>query len=138
MAALSLIASCRLSSWCHASTSLHGPFSFGPSTPTKAVFSSMTYFGLSQCQASAALHDLFIASKPRSIWALSSLVANTRHNHGCLWNTALLWSQKTLPRRFPLGDADLFLITTNFFVPANQHQLSQKSKDSSAVVLASC
>jgi hypothetical protein len=32
---------------------------------------------------------------------------------------------KTLPRRFHLNDAVLFLITTNFLVPANQHQLSQ-------------
>ena len=32
---------------------------------------------------------------------------------------------QTLPRRYHLKDAGLFLITTNFLAPANQHQLSQ-------------
>ena len=45
-------------------------------------------------------------------------------NLAYLWNTASLCSQKTLPRRFHLSDAGLFLITTNFIAPANQHQLS--------------
>lgn len=43
---------------------------------------------------------------------------------GYLWNTASLCSQKTLPI-FHLSDAGLFLITTNFLAPANQHQLFQ-------------
>jgi len=44
-----------------------------------------------------------------------------------IWNTASLCSQKTLSRRFHLSDACLFLISTNFLAPANQHQLSQWS-----------
>ena len=47
---------------------------------------------------------------------------------GTTWaisGTQPLCSQKTLPRRYHLNDAGLFLITANFFVPAIQHQLSQ-------------
>ena len=36
--------------------------------------------------------------------------------------TQPLCFQKILPRRFHLSDAGLFLITTNFLAPANQHQ----------------
>jgi hypothetical protein len=48
-----------------------------------------------------------------------------QHDCGCLWNTASLCSQETLPRWFYLGDAGLFLTTGNFLAPANQHQSSQ-------------
>jgi hypothetical protein len=34
-----------------------------------------------------------------------------KYNFGYLWNTASLCSQKTLPRRFYLSNAGLFLIT---------------------------
>jgi hypothetical protein len=40
-------------------------------------------------------------------------------------DTASLCSQKTLSRRSHLSHAGLFLITTNFLTPANQHQFSQ-------------
>ena len=67
---------------------------------------------------------LFMPSKPvQPGWLLHS--TSMRYNLGYLWNTAFLCSHKTLPRRFHLNDAGLFLITTNFLAPANQHQFSQ-------------
>ena len=44
--------------------------------------------------------------------------------------------EKTLPR-FHLSGAGVFLITTNFSAPANQHQLSQQSRGFTSVVLLS-
>jgi hypothetical protein len=43
---------------------LHDPFSPGPSIATEAAPSQMTFHGLSQCRASAALCDPFMPSKP--------------------------------------------------------------------------
>jgi hypothetical protein len=83
---------------------------------------------LSWCQASAAFHDLFVPSKPIPPgWFLYITKSSytTRHKLSYLWNTASLYSQKILPKRFHLSDAGLFLITTNLLAPANQHQLSQ-------------
>jgi hypothetical protein len=39
---------------------LHDPFSSWPSTTTEAAPLPMAFHGLSQCQASTALHDLFM------------------------------------------------------------------------------
>lgn len=56
-AALSPTASPGLSSRCQTSPSPHDPFDPGPSTATEAAPLSVAFFGLSQGQASAALHD---------------------------------------------------------------------------------
>jgi hypothetical protein len=90
----------------------------------------MTFPDLSQCQASAAVHDLFMTSKPIPPGWFSCITTSScsaKYNFGDLWNTASLCSQKILPRRFHLSDAVLFLITANVLAPANQHQLSQYS-----------
>ena len=81
------------------------------------------FHGFSQCQASAALHDLFMPLKPVPPGWLLDIIeysCSTRYNLGYHWNTASLCSQKTLSRRFHRSDAGLFLITTNFLAPANQ------------------
>ena len=107
------------------SKTLHDPFSPGPSTTAEATPSPMAFHDLSQCQASAVLHDTFMPSKPVPPgWLLhiTKSCCSTRHNIGYFWNTASLCSQKTLPRRCHLNDAGLFLITANFLAPANQHQ----------------
>jgi hypothetical protein len=78
--------------------------------------------------SSAVLHDNFMRSKPVPPgWFLhiTKSSCSRRYNLGYLWNTVCLCSQKTLPRRFHLSDAGLFIITANFLAPANQHQLSQ-------------
>ena len=121
----SSIASHKLSSWCQASTPLHNPLSPEPSIATEAAPSTMAFHGLSQCQASAALHDSFLPSKPVPPgWLLhiTKSCCSRRYNFGYLWNTASLCFQKTLPRRCHLNEASLFLIITNFLAPANQHQ----------------
>ncbi len=107
------------------SKTLHDPFSPGPSIATEAAPSPMAFHGLSQCRASAALHDPFMPSKPVPPgWLLHITKSShsTRYNLGYLWNTASCALQKTLPRRCHLNDAGLFLITANFLAPANQHQ----------------
>jgi hypothetical protein len=53
-----------LSSWCQASTSLHGTFSPGPSSAAEVALSPLAFPAPSQCQASAALHDVFMPLKP--------------------------------------------------------------------------
>ena len=53
----------RLSSWCKASTSLHHPFSPDASIATLYIPSPMASPILSQCQASADLHDPLHAFK---------------------------------------------------------------------------
>jgi hypothetical protein len=111
-----------------AATSLHDPFGPRTSTATEASLSPMAFPGLSQCQASAALHDSLISSKavlPGLFLHINKYSCSTRYNLGYLWNTASLCSQKTLSRRFHLGDAGLFLMTANFLAPGNQHRLSQ-------------
>jgi hypothetical protein len=113
------------SCWCPWWSSHGGPFSPGPSIATEAAFSQMAFHGLSQCQASAALHDPLMLSKPvPPVWLLhiTKSCSCTRYNFGYLWNTASLCSQKTLPRRFHLNDAGFFLITANFLAPGNQYQ----------------
>ena len=105
------------------------PFSPGPPTIAEAIPSPMAIHDLSQCQASAFLHDTFMPSKPVPPgWFLhiTKSRCSMRYNLGYLWNTASLCSQKTLPRRFHLSDAGLFTITANSLAPANQHQLSQQ------------
>nr|BAE38023.1 unnamed protein product [Mus musculus] len=46
------------------SKTLHDPFSPGRSIATEAALSPMAFHGLSQCQASAALLNSFMPSKP--------------------------------------------------------------------------
>ena len=73
---------------------------------------------------------LLHASKPvPPAWLLhiTKYSCSMKYNLGYLWNMASLCSQKTLPRRFHLSNAGIFLITTNFLAPTNQHQLSQES-----------
>ena len=62
--------------------------------------------------------------KPRNIWMTLT------HYKVHMWQEVLLWlflkhnflcSQKTLSRIFHLSNAGLFLITTNFLAPDNQH-----------------
>jgi hypothetical protein len=117
-----------LSSWCQASNPFLDPFSPGPSTTT-APF-TMAFYGHSQCQTSVVLHDPFMPSKPvppGRLLYITKYSCSMRYKLGYLWNTASLCFQKTIPRRFHLNDAGLFLITTNFLAPANQHLLPQES-----------
>ena len=117
----------RLSTWCQDSTSLHASFSPGSSTAAKAVSSPTNSPGLSQCLASAALHDPFMPSKPvlllhYQVWLPA---------HGTTWETSGTYlvrtgAEQTLPRAFQLTDAGLFSITANFLVTlANHHRLPQ-------------
>ena len=62
---------------------------------------------------------------PELLLHITKFSCITRYNLGYLWNTTCLCSQKTLPRRFYLSYAGLFLIIPNFWAPDNQHQLSQ-------------
>jgi hypothetical protein len=124
---VSPIASRRVFSWCQAST-FHDPFTPGPSTATEAAPSPIAFHSLLHCKASASVHDPFMPSKPVppgfEFLYITKYNCSTRY-FGYLWKTASLYSQKILPRRFHAGNAGLFLITTNFLVPANKHQLYQ-------------
>lgn len=65
--------------------------------------------------ALAALHDPVMPSNPCHLgdfYTLLSPATNMRYNLGYLCNTASLCSQETLPRRFHLSDAGVFLITS--------------------------
>ena len=64
----SLIASHRLSSWCQSSTPVYDPFSPGQSTAIETALSPIALYGLSQCQASAVLHDPIHAFKASTTW----------------------------------------------------------------------
>jgi hypothetical protein len=119
---------CCFSWWTSHSTGiskiLHNPFSPRPSIATEAAPSKMAFHGLSQCQASAALHDPLHSFKTSNNWVTLThyqVLLQQEYNFGYLWNTASLFFQKTLLRRCHLNDAGL-LITTNFLAPANQHQ----------------
>lgn len=116
----SAIASHRLSSWCQVSSPLHDPFTLGLSITTEAALSPVAFHQLSHCQVTAVLHDRFMPSKPIPPGWLSHINKYnycSRYNLGYLWNTFSLCSHKTLPRSFTS------VITTNFLVPAKQHQL---------------
>ena len=92
----------------------------------EAVPSPMAFHGLSQCRASADLPVPFIPSKrvpPGWLLHITKYSCSMRYHLGYLWNTGSLCSQKTFRRRFHLSDAGLFLITTNFLAPANQHHI---------------
>lgn len=122
-AVLSPIASHRLSSSCRASTFLHDPFNYEPTTATKTAPSQMVFSGLPQCQASAVL--LQNQHHVHDKYTLPSSAATMRYNNNYLWNTVSRCSQKTLLRRFDLNDAVLFLNTTNSLAPVKQCQISQ-------------
>lgn len=82
-AALSLIASPWLSSWCQVSTFLQAPFNPGASNGTLAVPYTVTSPGLSQGQV--ALHGPSMPSKPAPPWwCLLSSSASLRWNLGHL------------------------------------------------------
>jgi hypothetical protein len=104
------------------SKTLHDLFNPGPSIATEAALSPMAFHGLSQCQASAALHDPFMPSCTWVTLTHYQVPLQQEYNLGYLWNTASLCFQKTLPRRCHLNDAGIFLITANLLAPANQHQ----------------
>jgi hypothetical protein len=79
-----------------------------------------------QCQDSAALpwtSVTWVALPQDQIW-----LPVEKYNFGHLWKTASVCSQKTLPRRFHLNNAGLFLVTANFSAPAHQHWVSKQSK----------
>ena len=50
--------------WCKSPVSLHGSFSLWVPTTAEAPLSLMISAGLSECQASAVLHDPTVSSKP--------------------------------------------------------------------------
>jgi hypothetical protein len=83
------------------------PFIASHSAKTQLLFITPSCF-----QHQYHLGDLHITKSSHS----------TRYN---LWNTASLYSQKTLPQIFHCSDAGLFLIIAGFLAPANHHQLSQ-------------
>ena len=69
--------------WCQASDSLHGSFSLWVPTTAEAALSLMTSAGLSECQASAVLHDPTVSSKPvrcERLWHITEF----GYQHG-LW-----------------------------------------------------
>ena len=89
---LQLLFTNRLFSWFQASTPLHDPFSPGLSIATEAGPSSMAFHGLSQWQASAAIHYYFMPSKlVQSGWLLhiNKYSCSMRYNFGYLWNKLL-------------------------------------------------
>lgn len=120
--------------------SLHDPFSSGASVANEAALFPVASFRLlfrdlspaTQFQNSGALRESFMPSKPKPCRRLT---------HRQVWvpgcNAALASSgayflraapEKKLPRRFLLSDAGLFLVTTYFSAPADQHELFQQSK----------
>ena len=86
------------------SKTLHDPFSPGPSIATEAAPSPMAFHGLSQCQASAALLNSFMPSKPVPPgWPLhvTKSSQSTRYNFGYIWNTATVLSENTSQKMSP-------------------------------------
>jgi hypothetical protein len=131
--------STRLSSWCQATNSLHDPVQ---SWACNCYGSCTCTNGLSQFQASAALYDPVMSSKPVPPWWVLNYEAwlLTKDKTLATSGTQLLCidSEKTLTRRFHLRDAGLFLTTANFLAAANLCQLSQQDKGFTLVVLVSC
>ena len=79
--------------WCQASDSLHGSFSLWVPTTAEAALSQMTSAGLSECQASAVLHDPTVSSKPvrcERLWHITELATSMAYGLGSLWTTALV------------------------------------------------
>ena len=75
------------------SKTLHDPFSPGPWIATEAPPSPVPFHGISQCWASAALHDPFMPSKqvpPGWLLHIAKSCCTTRSNFGYLWNIASL------------------------------------------------
>jgi hypothetical protein len=92
----------------------------------------MTSLGFSQCWALPALMSLH-AFKMSATWVTLTYYQVQLPAWGsnlAAFGAQLLYAddQESLPKLFHLSDYGLFLITTNFLVPANQHQLSQKHK----------
>lgn len=117
--------------------SLHGdkllllcmtPSSPGPSIATEAAPSPMAFHGLWLCQEPQLLFMTPSCLQNQyhlgDSYTVPSLVT-AQNTSVAISGTHSLCSQKTLPRRFHLSDAGLFLITANFLAPANQHQYSQ-------------
>ena len=70
--------------WCQASDSLHGSFSLWVPTTAEAALSLMTSAGLSECQASAVLHDPTVSSKTVRCDTLLSLATSMAYGLGSL------------------------------------------------------
>lgn len=108
------------------------PFYPGSSTATEALPLLMASPGLSKCQASAALHDPPMLSKPvPSEWLL----------HYQAWlsgqDTTLASSgiqlmcadpEETFPGRLHLSNAGISLITTDFLALPIQHQFPSNTE----------
>jgi hypothetical protein len=115
------------SSWCQASNPLQDSFRPGPSIATEAAPSPMAFHGSHSaerqllCMTPSCLQNQYHLDDSHTL--LSPTVA--RGTTLAISGTQPLYSQKILPRRCHLNDADLFLIIANFLAPANQHQLSQ-------------
>ena len=76
--------------------------------------------GLSQCQASADFHDLFMPSKPAPLsWFFHITESGCQHNV-YLWSFSYFVLSENTSQRFHLGDASWFLKTANF--PMGKHQ----------------
>lgn len=128
-ASLSPIASHRLSSWCRTSKSLLDPSILCLQLPISLLMASP---GLSKCQASAALHDPPILSKPvPSGWLLHyqtwlSGQDTTLASSG----TQLLCAdlEETFPGRLHLSNAGISLITTDFLALPIQHQFPSNTE----------
>ena len=66
--------------------------SWVPAT-AEAALSLMTSAGLSECQASAVLHDPTVSSKPvrcERLWHITELATSMAYGLGSLWTTALV------------------------------------------------
>jgi hypothetical protein len=69
--------------WCQVTTSLHDLLNPGASTATEAVPVPLAFHGLSQYQASAALHNPFMPSKPvGDSQTLQSSATSTKYSLG--------------------------------------------------------
>lgn len=115
------------------------PFSPEPSAATEAAPSPMASPGLSQCRASAALHDPVMLQNQYHLGdadTLPSTAAIMRHNLSCLWNTVSVPSGNT-SRRFHLNDSGLFFITSNFLAQPPASSIPAK-QTFALVLLVSC
>lgn len=82
-----------------------------------------------QCQASAVIHDPFLASKsapPEWFFSLPRSTASTWPRVEASF--CVLALRGPLPRRFQFSDAIPFLVIDIFTAPDDQHWVSQESK----------
>jgi hypothetical protein len=96
-------------------------FSPGPSVATEAAPSPMASHNAEPqllCVTPSCLQNQYHLVNSYTLLSPATAQGTTL----VISETQPLCFQKTLPRRFHLNDAGLFLITANFLAPANQYQ----------------